>query len=93
MTTLIFLGAHRNVNRSLPTGLVNTFRRKKFDEKLPISPLSVREFLKWAVGPDTGSLKQFLVVLKAKKKSRRLQNFASLFAATSDLLLREAGKK
>lgn len=49
------------------------------------------EYLRWVVSADNASLQQGLAVLKARTESERLQKFTTLYAATNDPHLREAG--
>lgn len=59
----------RNVSCRLLSESVEIFRRKEFGEKLKISLLSMREYLKWFVKAETAYWQQVLAVLKTKRKT------------------------
>lgn len=53
--------------------------------------LSMKEFLGLVVREESVSSRKVLPVLEAKMRGRRVAKFASMFAVTAPLLLREAG--
>lgn len=84
-------GASRNVSCRLLAEFVKIFQTKKFDERFRTSSLSTKEFLEWVVEADIASLQQVVSVLRTKMQGQTATGFASIFANTDPLLLREAG--
>lgn len=66
---------------------------KETDDKCRISSLNTNKALKWVVEEDTASSRQVIGVLRAKMQAQKADSFASIFAVTDLLLLREARPK
>lgn len=81
----------RIVSRSLFIRLVQIFHTKELKQKIFISLLSLREYLRWIIEADTASLQQFVSALKIMMYSTRTRKLATFLTAIYHLVLRKAG--
>lgn len=93
MTTFTILGGPRNLNRSLLTRFVHIFQNKEFGEEFQISLLTMKDLLRWILKAATASSGHVVALLKTKKESGWLQNFAAIFAVIDERFLRKTDTK